>query len=100
MGSSVESLESGTAGGVLAGLGGGLAAMADLQTMWEELADVAPEEIRADVELIRDENQQALDAVGENVDNPLGLLGSALMSGFKTNGAFERVDEFTRTHCD
>lgn len=100
MDSATESLESGTAGGALAGLGGGLAAISDLQAMWEELADVAPEDIRVDVELIRDENQKQLDAAGENLDNPLGALGSAMMSGFKTYGAYQRVDEFTGTHCD
>lgn len=100
MDASTQSLESGTAGGALAGLGEGLAAISDLQAMWKELADVAPDEIRVDVEVIRDENQKQLDAAGGNLDNPLGAIGSAVMSGFKTFGAYQRVDEFTRTHCD
>lgn len=99
MGSAAQSLESGKAGEAIAGIGGGLAAIADLQSMWEELADVAPEEIRVDVELIRDENQKQLDSVGESVDHPRGVIDSGIIGGFKTNGAFERVDEFTRAHC-
>lgn len=100
MADSTQSLESGTTGGALAGIGGGLAAISDLQTMWKELAEVAPEQIRVDVELIRDENQKQLDSAGDSLDNPLGALGSAMMSGFKTLGAYQRVDEFTRAHCE
>lgn len=99
MESATESLGSGSADGAIAGLAGGLAAISDLQAMWNELADVAPEEIRTDVELIRDENQKQLDSAGENLDNPLGALGSALMGGLKTAGAYQRVDEFTRANC-
>ena len=100
MSAAANSLESETTGGTLAGIGGGLVAIGDLQVMWEELADVAPEEISPDVERIRDENAKQLEAAGDSLNNPLGALGRSLMGGFMTAGSYQRVDEYTRQHCN
>jgi len=93
MRAATDSLESETTGGSLAGIGGGLVAIGDLQMMWEELADLAPDDISPDIDQVRDENAKQLEAVGDNLDNPLAALGRSPVGGVMTAGS-------TRQHCN
>lgn len=88
----------GDAAGLLGGTVQAFTALADLQVMWNELAEVAPEEIRVDVERIRDTSQKQLDALGEG--SLLSSITSGVVSGLSSTGSYGRVDEFTRIHCD
>ncbi|HQZ84530.1 MAG TPA: hypothetical protein PLB21_02735 [Actinomycetota bacterium] len=99
MGQATDALGSDTPEGTLAGLSGGLVAIADLQIMWEELADVSPDEVKADVERIRDENAKQLEATKDSIDNPLGALGRSLAGGLMVSGSYQRVDAYTKQHC-
>ena len=67
--------------------------------MWEELADVSPDEVKADVERIRDENAKQLEATKDSIDNPLGALGRSLAGGLMVSGSYQRVDAYTKQHC-
>jgi len=73
---------------------GGVAAVGDLKIMWSELADVSPDEIRADTENVRD--------TWADVENAAvnGDWASALLTGLLNAGSFQRVDAFVREHCD
>lgn len=94
-----EQLADETLEGFVSGLAGGMGAIGDLQQMWEELAEVAPEEIRADVETVRDNYADQLDLAEESATDPLAALGSALMGGLLSSGSWSRVDEWTAENC-
>lgn len=87
-------------GNVIGGAAGIISALGDLQIMWDELADVAPEDIRADVEAIRDANQEQMDSLSDTVDNPLGAIASGIVGGLLSSGSYSRVDAYIRDNCD
>lgn len=84
--------------GLLAGGAQMITAIGDLQVMWKDLAEVAPDDIRTDVEVIRDTTQEQLDAAKGG--DPLAMLSSGLVTGFTSAGSYQRVDAFVREHCD
>lgn len=86
--------------GLLGGLAQTVSALGDLQTMWDELADVAPDEIRADVVTIRDTNRDQMEQAKKSLSDPLGSLGSILAGGFMASGSYARVDTYIRQECD
>lgn len=100
MGQADEAMRSGDSLTGLVGLATGVSAFADLTQMWEELADVSPDEIKPDVEDVRDAFQKQLDSMGQAAENPLGALVSNLSTGLAVSGAMQRVDTFTRDQCD
>lgn len=83
----------------LSGLAGMVSALGDLSRMWEEAADAAPEEIRTDVEAVRDAWAEQFDAAEQMADNPLAGLAAGLVSGLANAGAVQRVDEYTALNC-
>ena len=89
----------GDLGGSLSGLAGGVAAIGDLSQMWDELADVAPEEISADVAKVRDSYADGLAASKNSMSDPLGAIGSQLIGGMLASGSMSRVDAWTRQNC-
>lgn len=42
---------------------------------------MSPDEVKADVEQIRDENAKRTEATKDSIDNPLGALGRSLAGG-------------------
>ena len=74
----------------LGGLVEMVSALGDLSQMWEEAADAAPEEIRIDVEAVRDAWAEQRDAAKQMVDNPLAGLTAGLTSGLSNAAAIER----------
>lgn len=87
------------AGLLLAGSAQMVTALGDLQVMWKDLAEVAPDDIRSDVEVIRDATEEQLEAAGSGGDT-LSMLSSGLLSGLTNAGSYQRVDAFVREHCD
>lgn len=94
-----ELVEQGGVEGVVGGLAQSVAAIGDLRTMWSELADVAPEEIRPDVETLRDAYAEQVEAAPGNASDPLSALGSAVMTGLLTSGSTQRVDKYIAANC-
>ncbi len=74
---------------------GGIAAIGDLTSMWREMADVAPEEIRSDTEAVRDAWIKMEDsAVAGNWG------GAVVLAGLLNAGPMNRVDAYVRQYCD
>lgn len=73
--------------------------MGDLNRMWEEAAEVAPEEIQTDVEAVREAWAQQLETAEKMASDPLGGLASSLMTGMISAGSMQRVDAYTAENC-
>lgn len=85
--------------GLLGGSVGMVQALGDLQLMWDDLVDVAPDDIRGDVEVVRDTTQEQLDAAREAVSDPVGALLGGVLSGLQHGGSYTRVNDYARDHC-
>lgn len=90
----------------LGSLGQLLAAPRDLAVFFGKLADVAPDDIRPDVETARDAFQSQADGMGDKAgqiaSGPAGLLGSLagdLTTGLATAPAMQRIDTWTTSNC-
>lgn len=73
--------------------------LGDLQRLLERLADVAPEEIRRDMEVTRDVMGRQMDRAGEVASDPLAALAGSLGDSLMNQGSFTRVDTFARQEC-
>lgn len=80
--------------GDLSGLIGAAGAIGDLKTMWDEMAAVAPSEIRADTEAVRDSWKKAEEAAISG--DFMGLFGNAMFN----SAPIERVDAYIIDNCD
>lgn len=80
--------------GDLAGILGAAGAIGDLKIMWDEMAKVAPNEIRSDTEAVRDSWKKAEEAAISGDFQT--LLGNALFN----SGPIERVDAYIIANCD
>lgn len=67
--------------------------------MMFRLAEVAPEEIRTDMEIARDAWTEALDSTAAGVSDPVGALATMLVSVLKSSTSFARVDSWAATNC-
>ncbi len=85
---------------VFAGMGALLEAQGDQVVMLERLADVAPEEIRHDVEAIRDSAKQQLELTQAAAGNPIASLFGGLAAGSQSLGSARQVDAFLIQNCD
>lgn len=92
-------VQRGDGAGLLAGSAQMVSALGDLQVMWKDLAEVAPDDVRSDVEIIRDATAQQLEAAQAGGD-ALSMLSSGLLSGLTNAGSYQRVDAYVREHCD
>jgi hypothetical protein len=99
MADATKQVEKGDAAGVVGGLAGTVSALGDIQRMWEDLAKVAPEEIRPDVESVRDNSAKQLDKAEQSIKDPAGALASALVNALVNSGPIRRVDAYTRQNC-
>jgi hypothetical protein len=75
------------------------AAPGDLVVLFDKLAKVAPDEIQSEVETIHDSLKDQQDAMGDAIDNPIGAIGSSLISGLTNAGSYQAVEEYTTEHC-
>ncbi|OOP59417.1 hypothetical protein BMF89_20490 [Arthrobacter sp. SRS-W-1-2016] len=69
-------------------------AIGDLKSMWKDMADVAPDEIRSDTESVRDAWAKQEDAAVSG--DWKALVGGAIFNA----GPMSRVDAYVRQHCD
>jgi hypothetical protein len=83
-----------------------LAAPHDLAVFFGKLADVAPDDVRDDVETVRDTFQGQADRqpgnAGDMLGDPLGGLGALageLVAGMAAGPAMQRVDTWTTENC-
>lgn len=72
--------------------------LGEFQLLLDRLADVAPSEIRADVEVTRDVVSRNLD-IGSAAADPLGALVGSMGDALIHQPSFDRVDRFARQHC-
>lgn len=84
----------------LNGLVNGASAIGDLNNMWKEMAEVAPDEIQADTEAVSEYWSELSETSDELLSNPLGGLTQVLTGAFALAGPLTRVDEFVRANCD
>jgi len=89
-----------TTGDPLQDLTNGIGAMSSWVPMFDRLARVAPDEIRSDVEHIRDSLKEQQQVAGEAVTDPLGALGRGLVSGLMTMDSWERVGSYVDQNCE
>lgn len=82
-----------------AGLGTALSAPQELATFFDKLADNSPDDIKPDVEVLRDEFQEINDNMAENAMNPFGGLLNAFLSSATTSGSYNRVNTYTLENC-
>ena len=100
MSSAQKSLDSGTTDGFIGGAVQGAAALGDLQRMWEDLADVAPEDIQHDAEAVRDGYAKQYEAAEKMASGDVvSALTGTLMNGVVMIGPLQRIDTFTKEHC-
>jgi hypothetical protein len=82
-----------------AAVGNLVGAMSAWVPMFDRMAEHAPEEIRADVEHIRDSLKQQQETAGDSAGDPLGGLISGLWSGLMTMDSWNRLGEFVEANC-
>jgi hypothetical protein len=82
-----------------AAVGNMVGAMSAWVPMFDRMAKHAPEEIRADVEHIRDSLKQQQETAGDSAGDPLGGLMSNLWSGLMTMDSWNRLGEFVEANC-
>lgn len=74
---------------------------ADLANLFGKLDNVAPNDIEPDVATLRDAFKKESDAMDSMAGgNILGGLGSGLMLGLSTQGAFNRVGVYITKNCE
>jgi hypothetical protein len=83
---------------LLMGLMGIAGSLGEYQRLLERLADVAPEEIQQDMEVVRDTVGDQLD-VGAAASDPLGAMISSFGQAMMNQGSFDRVDQYARANC-
>ncbi|MBT8162582.1 MULTISPECIES: hypothetical protein [Arthrobacter] len=77
----------------LDGLLNAASAIGDLKSMWKDMADVAPEEIRSDTESVRDAWAKQEDAAVSG--DWKAVIGGAIVNA----GPMSRVDAYVKQHC-
>lgn len=83
----------------LSGLGASLQALGELRTYFHKLSDVAPDEIKAEAEIVaKDWDQQVADAANEAA-HPLSALAGALINGATTSGQLNTLNQFALNNC-
>lgn len=71
----------------------------DVQVILDDMARVAPEEIRSDTEALRDSLEKSQDAAGDALSDPLGALGKAFSQALGSIGSQRRFDAYFAAHC-
>lgn len=84
---------------LFAGLGGSIQALGELRAYFHKLAEVAPDEIRTEAELVADNYDEQMDAAGDAGSNPLGALTSSLFNGLAVSGQLDRLNQFAVSNC-
>lgn len=83
----------------LAGLVTATGNIGRFEKLLDNLADVAPDEIRSDVVTVRDTMKKSIDKAGDAISDPLGALGGSLLGPLIHSSSFEAVDAYARSRC-
>jgi hypothetical protein len=75
------------------------AAPGDFESIFDGMVDHAPDEIKSDTVVVRDNLKKAQDSMGKAFSDPLGAFGDSLGSGLSSAGAYQRVDAYLNAHC-
>jgi hypothetical protein len=99
MADATKQVKKGSGAGIVGGLTESISALGDIQGMWDELVQVAPDDIRPDVESVRNTSAKELDNAKLAVRDPVAALGAALVIALINRGPIRRVDAYTRANC-
>jgi hypothetical protein len=80
-------------------IGNLVGAMSAWVPMFDRMAEHAPEEIRADVEHIRDTLKASQQNAGSAASDPLGNIAGNLMMGLMTADSWQRLGEYVEANC-
>ena len=72
----------------------------DMAVTFDKLEKVAPDEIRPDVEALRDALERQREALKDLANNPLGALTRSLTTGLVTLDSWSQVSAYAEEHCD
>lgn len=95
-----EALDSSDDDQVLLGMAKGAASILDLRTMFSELAEVAPQEIRGDAEAVRDNLDEQADNAGGMIKDPIGGLAGSVLTAAKSAKSMERLNQYGIDKCN
>jgi hypothetical protein len=84
---------------MLSSLVGLLGAPNDLATLMSQMAAVAPSSSEPDFTALAASFTKLSNAESQAVTDPLGALGSSLLSAVAVNGSFDRVNRFLSVNC-
>jgi hypothetical protein len=84
---------------VLSGLGASLQALGELRTYFHKLADVAPDEIKDDAQIVAQDWDQQVQNAGNVAANPLANLAGAFINSMTTSGQLNTLNQFALTNC-
>lgn len=99
MSEATAAMEMNSLEGLVGGMAQAVTAMGDLRIMWAEIAEVAPEEIAADVEAVAESWEQQEEMAKEILDNPLGALVGGITNSMMSAGSIQRVNDYTAANC-
>jgi hypothetical protein len=85
---------------LIGGLGASVQALGELRTYFDKLADVAPEEIRSEAEILSDHFDKQFDDAEDVGSNPFGQLAGSLVGAMAVSGPMNTVQQFAMTHCE
>lgn len=77
-----------------------LGATGEIPLVFRKLADVAPEQIRADAEAVAAGMEQMLGSAGSAATDPLGFAVGGLVQSLQLSGPMTRVEQFAVDNCD
>lgn len=98
-GEAISDAGSDSATAALLTLGMTMETIGDIAVMFEKFASVAPDDIRPDVEAIRDSFGGYIGRSGDAVKDPLGSLVSGLLASLATQGSWLRFEQYISQHC-
>ena len=69
------------------------------RNMLIDLAEVSPDEIRTDVEVVRDQYVQMIDEAGDAASDPLGGIAGMLALALFNGQSYQRIDQYSQANC-
>lgn len=96
MGANLDTIDEGD---FVSELGAGAANLGEFTRVVHRLADVAPDEIRTDMEQAAEAWTAEAEALGQAASDPLGALGAGLSSAVFNAGFYAAVDDFALDRC-
>ncbi len=87
-------------GSLFTATGSLLEAQGDFVVLFDRLGEVAPDDIRPDVEAVHDAFAQQAAAVRGAGSDPLGAIVGGLLAGLQSTGSFDRVQAYIDGNCD